>query len=241
MSRRHLHIIGLILAVAACSAGGYWVWNRWFTERANPSLAEYPIRGIDISAHNGEIDFDALPRRHVQFAYIKATEGTDFTDRRFAANADGLRRIGVPTGAYHFFRFDTDGEMQAWNFIHALRGRSFELPPAIDLEEWSNPGGYSTVKIMTQLKRMLGVLAREGLTPVIYTNKDGYNRFVKGHLDSYPLWICSFTDPPISSREPWLIWQFSHRGTIDGISGYVDLNTLSPTAGEPFCNTISPK
>ena len=102
------------------------------------------------------------------------------------------------------------------------------LPPAIDLEEWSNPEGYSTRQIMKELKAMLAILRAEGITPVIYTNKDGYNRFVKDNLDGYPLWICSFTDPPLPSSVPWHIWQFSHRGTLPGIRGYVDLNTVNP-------------
>ena len=99
MSRKTV-IILLLAVVAACAGwGGYWAWNRWFSSRANPSLTEYPVRGIDISAHNGAIDFDALPRRHVQFAYIKATEGADFIDRRFDANVKGMKRIGAPAGA----------------------------------------------------------------------------------------------------------------------------------------------
>ena len=120
MSRKTV-IILLLAVVAACAGwGGYWAWNRWFSSRANPSLTEYPVRGIDISAHNGTIDFDALPRRHVQFAYIKATEGADFIDRRYDANVKGMKRIGVPAGAYHFFRFDSDGELQAWNLKTAI-------------------------------------------------------------------------------------------------------------------------
>ena len=223
---------GWWLFIAACAVvavcGCWWVYNRYFSERANPSLEEYPVRGIDISAHNGEIDFSLLAGAGVDFAYIKATEGTDFIDRNYLRNALGLERAGIPAGAYHFFRFDTDGEMQAWNFLHAIRGRRFMLPPAIDLEEWSNPEGYSTRQIMTELKAMLAILRAEGITPVIYTNKDGYNRFVKDNLDGYPLWICSFTDPPLPSDVPWHIWQFSHRGTLPGISGYVDLNTVNP-------------
>ena len=240
MSRKTV-IILLLAVVAACAGwGGYWAWNRWFSSRANPSLTEYPVRGIDISAHNGAIDFDALPRRHVQFAYIKATEGADFIDRRFDANVKGTNRLGVPAGAYHFFRFDSDGELQAWNFIHALKNRNLELPPAIDLEEWSNPDGFSTNNVILGLKRMLAVLAEEGITPIIYTNKDGYNRFVKGHLSQYPLWICSFTDPPVPSQETWHIWQFSHRGTLDGIEGYVDLNTISPELAATFPHASRP-
>lgn len=214
-------------AVSLSVVAGWWIYNRYFSEQADPSTSEYPVRGIDISAHNGIIDFGMLAEAKLDFAYVKATEGTDFIDRNYVRNVAGLRQAGIPAGAYHFFRFDTDGEMQAWNFLRALRGRCFELPPAIDIEEWSNPDGYSTRQILMELKAMLSILRAEGIVPVIYTNKDGYARFVKGNIEDYPLWICSFTDPPVDASVDWLIWQFSHRGSVPGIDGYVDLNILN--------------
>lgn len=217
-----------IAVIAIIAGGGWWIYNRYFSERANPSLVEYPVRGIDISAHNGTIDFDALAGADIDFAYIKATEGTDFIDRSFVRNARELRRKEIPAGAYHFFRFDSDGEMQAWNFMRALRGREFQLPPAIDLEEWTNPDDLSTRQIISELHRMLTLLKAEGFNPIIYTNKNGYQRFVKTHLSDYPLWICSFSDPPLPGNAEWDIWQFSHRGSIPGIDGMVDLNTINP-------------
>lgn len=231
MSRCAVIRTAVILALLTLTAGGGWfVYNRYFAERANPSPELYPLRGVDLSAHNGDIDFNRLQRSGIDFAYIKATEGTDFIDRNFVRNAQGMRLAGIPCGAYHFFRFDTDGEMQALNFMRALRNREFQLPPAIDLEEWSNPEGFSTSHILRELRRMLAMLRTEGITPLIYTNKDGYDRFVKRSLGDYPLWICSFTDPPLDSDTPWEMWQFSHRGNIDGVDGFVDLNTLSPNS-----------
>lgn len=88
-------------AIVITGAAGWGVWNRWFTERADPSAEIYTVRGIDISAHNGNVDFHALRRQGVTFAYIKATEGTDFIDRRFVDNARGLLAGNIPAGAYH--------------------------------------------------------------------------------------------------------------------------------------------
>lgn len=220
-------------ALLCVVAAGVWSYNRWFSERANPSLSEYPVRGVDLSAHNGDVDFNLLKENGISFAYIKATEGTDFMDRNFIRNAAGVQAAGIPAGAYHFFRFDTDGEMQAWNFMNALKGRRFLLPPAVDIEEWGNPDHISTQRIIRQLRAMLTLLREEGYSPMLYTNKDGYNRFVKGYLDDYPLWICSFTDPPLPSSNHWAMWQFSHRGRLPGVSGDVDLNTLPPGSTLP--------
>ena len=166
-------------------------YDRWFAEGADPDREKYPVRGIDVSHHNGEIDFDRLSAKEsdVSFIYIKATEGTDFQDPGFIRNYRGAMKSGIPAGAYHFFRYDTDGELQALNFIRALRGRPFTLPPAIDVEDWGNPDGHATALIVERLRLMTACLLREGYRPVIYTNLDGYHRIIRGNFDSYPLWM----------------------------------------------------
>lgn len=215
--------------VAFAAGVGWWGYNRYFSERANPSEEVYDVRGVDISAHNGDVDFEKLKGSGVKFAYIKATEGTDFQDRNFVRNATGMKRAGIPAGAYHFFRFDTDGEMQGYNFLRALDGRRFELPPAIDVEEWANADEPRTGQIMRSLRQMIDVMRAGGYEPMIYTNKDGYERFVKGKLERVALWICSFTDPPLDDGREWVMWQFSHRGEVEGVSGAVDMNAVNPT------------
>lgn len=225
LPRRTSARIALGAACLLCIAGAALLCTRLFYQRANPSTQEYPVRGIDISAHNGDIDFDALAAGgNVQFAYVKATEGTDFIDRNFVRNITGLSQAGIPVGAYHFFRFDTDGEMQAWNLVSAMRGRHLQLRPAIDVEEWTNAADLPTAHIVSQLRAMIAILRAEGHEPLIYTNKDGYHRFVKGKLDDHSLWLCSFTDPPVGDSRPLHIWQYTHRGSLPGIPGSVDLD-----------------
>lgn len=230
---RHRKGTAILLAALLLSGGafaGLYLYGRYFGEAPEPSEDRYPVRGVDLSAHNGVVDFAALTEQGVDFAYLKATEGTDFTDRCFLDNTRLAKAKGIPCGAYHFFRFDTDGELQALNFHDALRGRAFELPPAIDIEEWGNPDGHATAKIVERLRKMLQTLERLGHRPILYTNKDGYYRFVRGNFDSYPLWICSFTDPPLeSARTSWTFWQYSHRGRLDGVEGHVDLDVFSGT------------
>ena len=68
-------------------------------------------------------------------------------------------------------------------------------------------------------------LESEGYKVIIYTNKDGYERFFKGNLEKYPLWLCSFT--PISEDIQWTFWQYSHRGMIEGVNRMTDLNVFA--------------
>lgn len=212
---------------------GMMAYDRWFAEGAVPDRELYPARGIDISHHNGKIDFSRVAKADadVAFVYIKATEGTDFIDPAFVSNARRAVAEGIPAGAYHFFRYDTDGELQALNLIHAMRGRGLTLPPAIDVEDWGNPDGHTTALIVERLRRMTDCLVAKGYTPVIYTNLDGYHRLINGNFDDLPLWISSFSDPPLEvdpDNVRWSVWQYSHRGDIPGIPSSTDLNVINP-------------
>ncbi|MDE6277652.1 MAG: hypothetical protein K2M06_06040 [Muribaculaceae bacterium] len=190
--------------------------------------SEYPVIGIDISSHNGRVDFRrARLEGGVRFVYLKATEGADFRDKAFAANFDSARAAGLDVGPYHFFRFDTEGAEQARNIISTLNGRIIDLPVAIDVEESGNPAQVPTETIMERLQALRATLAAAGIPSLIYTNKAGYSRFMRRRISDADLWICSFTTPPISSAVSWRLWQHSHRATIPGIKGPVDLNTFN--------------
>lgn len=197
---------------------------------ASPSETEYPVRGIDISAHNGsEIDFEAVRRQGYRFVIIKSTEGSSFKDRRFAVNITRARKAGLKVGAYHFFRFDTTGYMQALNFLHSLRGQRLDLPVVIDLEQWTNPA-ERTQRVLTTLYSFIRHLERNGHRVMLYTNKDGYEEYVAGRLVDFPLWIASMTE--LDKSIDWQFWQYSHRGRVDGISGAVDLNVFNGSVAD---------
>lgn len=189
----------------------------------------FPVRGMDLSSHNGEIDFSRIAADSIDFIMLKATEGTSFKDPRFHSNYLQARKSEIKAvGAYHFFRFDTDGEMQAINFLNSLRGKTLDLPAVIDLEEWSNPSGIPTGEIVKRLRAMIECLHRNGHNVMFYTNKDGYERFLKGRFDEYPLWICSFTDPPLDDgNDRWSLWQYSHQGWTEACNSEVDMNTFN--------------
>ncbi len=220
------YIIIIAVALAAVAVGIRIVSRRLSGGGAHPSSIEYPVRGIDVSAHNGEIDFERVAATgEVDFVMLKATEGTNFKDSRFVDNYRKAVRAGLKVGIYHFFRFDTDSELQAINLLHSLRNRRVDFPVVIDIEEWGNPDGLATSKIVASLRSVIEIVEKAGYPVMLYTNKDGYQRFIKGNFDDYPLWICSFTDPPVDGR--WLMWQYSHRGRVDGIDGNVDLDVFA--------------
>lgn len=185
-------------------------------------FAGYDIVGIDISAHNGDIDFGKVRDAGVKFVYIKATEGGTFKDRRFIENLRRAREAGLKVGAYHFFRFDTPGYMQALNFAASIKGRELDLPAVIDIEEFTNPNFQTTRLVLERLTEMADYLEEHGYRIMFYTNKKGYARFIRGRLESYPLWLCSLGSLP---DEPQCdIWQATHHGRVNGIDTDVDIN-----------------
>ena len=130
----------------------------------------------------------------------------------------------IKQARFHFFRFDVDGVVQARNFMGAVDGKDLSVPLVIDVEEYGNPIFFSTEKVVRRLRDMIDELTVNEYPVMIYTNKDGYAKFVRGNFDDYPLWLCTFSDPPETIE--WTLWQYSHSGEVDGIKGDVDLNVF---------------
>jgi lysozyme len=206
-------------------------------EVSPPELSrdEYPITGLDLSAHNGDVDFNLLVADSIDFVILKATEGATFKDTKFNSNYYAARKAGIATiGAYHFFRFNTDGKMQGINFLNSLVGKTVDLPLVIDLEEWTNPRELPTDDVVHRLQDMVDYLESNGYAVMLYTNKDGYERFVRNYFADYPLWICSFTNPPLpeNADTEWSLWQYSHWGWVSAAETSVDLNTFNGTRAQ---------
>ncbi len=224
---RWLFILILILA-AVTSLSVLYIKTELFRPMGiTLSNSRFPIRGIDISKHNGIIDFDALEVEHVRFIFIKASEGVTHVDQRMEVNFRHAQEHGIAAGFYHFFRFTNNGLEQANAFLEALKGAHPDLPPVVDVEDHLNLHVHSTAEKIAQLKIFIdaieSVLKRK---VIIYTNEDGYRKYVRGHFSNNPLWIASFNDPPrVDAR--WIIWQHSHNGRIAGINGHVDLNVFN--------------
>lgn len=187
---------------------------------------EYPVRGIDLSAHNGVPDFDSIAAAGIDFVYLKASEGVDYRDPAFPRNYLAARRAGLKVGAYHFFRFEGDGPQQAANFLAAIKGCQLQMPAVVDIEEWGNPAEKATEIILERLEGMHAILKVFYGPTAIYTNKTGDARFIRGKFEDTDLWICSFTNPPLSRRR-WHLWQHSHCGEVPGVKGNVDLDTFN--------------
>ena len=218
---RALWALGVLLILALLAASLYVLRIRLHHNSSEIVDNDYELVGIDVSSHNGKINFERVSCAGIDFVIIKASEGAAFRDSRFASNYDSAKDNGLAVGAYHFFRFDVDGTLQARNFVETIGDRDFDLPLVIDVEEHGNPYVFLRSKVVRQLRDMVDELTALEYRVMIYTNKDGYYKFIKDNFDDYPLWLCSLNRRP---ELDWTIWQYSHWGVVDGIQGDVDLN-----------------
>ena len=218
-----------IVLLAMLVFSGIKVYNAYTYEGPIVDTGLYPVRGIDISRHNGKVDFKKVKDAGMEFVFIKASEGVTHTDSLFARNIDEARLAGLKTGAYHFFRFDKDGVDQALNFLHVLGGRQPELGLVVDVEQAGNPAEEAK-EVKRRLSSMVEYLNLMGYRVTLYSNLDGYHDYLKEDFSEYPLWICRFKDNPIDGE--WTFWQYDHHGRVDGVKGEVDMNTFNGTREE---------
>ncbi|NLK39319.1 MAG: glycoside hydrolase family 25 protein [Clostridiales bacterium] len=202
----------------------------------NPSEKRYPIRGVDVSAYQGEVDWEILSEQGISFAFIKATEGSSFVDRKFADNYDGAMKTGLRIGAYHFFSYDSSGENQAKNFISVVPKDDKLLPPVIDLEFYGDKEKNLPAKTKTQQELAALIAALEehyGKKPIIYATEKSYRLYVAGAFVENDIWIRNvFTKPTLSDGREWTFWQYTNRERLQGYSGvekFIDMNVFNGT------------
>ena len=233
----------IIIAVSYLAAYSYTYFldtyrNYYACEGVKIDQSKYKVYGIDVSSHQGEIDWSKVSKDNIQFCFLKATEGEDFVDKRYKENYIGARQNKMIIGAYHFFRFGTSGKSQAQNFINNVAINHLDLPPVLDVERHGNFFSFSKAKeIRTEIKNYLQEIERNySVKPIIYTNIDGYERYIKGYFEQYEIWICRICTEPQNNH--WSFWQYSHNGKVRGIKEKVDLNTFNGSK-EDFIDYIN--
>lgn len=201
-----------------------------------PGPAGYRVHGVDVSKFQGTVDWRSLRAAGTNFAFIKATEGGDRVDDRFAENWAGAAAAGIDRGAYHFYYFCSTPEIQAENFIAAVPRESGAMPPVLDLE-WNPFSPTCTYRpppedVRRVVSRWIEIVTRHyGQPPIIYTTPDFYARNDIGSLGA-EMWLRAVAETPdvVYPGQPWTFWQYSGTGRGAGVIGNLDLNVF---AGSP--------
>lgn len=204
---------------------------RWRALYGDVSYPEgYEIHGIDISHHQGQIDWDELKDNGtinhcpIRFVMIKATEGATQTDRNFRDNFYQARENGFTRGAYHFYSVHTPAEQQAYHFIKTVDLENGDLPPVLDVEH--KPKSQSDEEFKNSVLKWLHLVEKHyQVKPIIYTYFKFKTRYLSDPVfDEYPYWIAHYYVDSLEYQGPWKFWQHTDVGRLPGIKGNVDFN-----------------
>jgi lysozyme len=218
--RRWLIAVVLVLVLAGL---GFAIYRYEVLPRYRPSLKAGEQYGIDVSNHQGEIDWKQVAGNDISFAYIKATEGNDFVDKSFAANWSQAKMAGVSRGAYHFFTLCSPGAEQAQNFLKTLPADPEALPAAVDLEFSDCAQRPDRATVQRELRDFITAVERKTGQPVLIYAMPSF-------VQAYPMssdlerehWRRKvFRRPEV---DDWTIWQASSMARVSGVHGPVDLD-----------------
>lgn len=178
-----------------------------------PINRNYSVRGIQVSAKYGKIDWTHLKKdMNLTFVYIKATEGKKGKDSKFEQNWKLGKDSGLYVGAYHEFSLEQDGEKQAKNFISRVSATPNTLPPMVKIVTVQEQDGIAPdpSKVKKQLKAYIRTIQwYYNQTPIIYTDMDGYYQYIDREYQLYQLWIKNVTCYPfIKENRQWIFWEY---------------------------------
>ena len=201
----------------------------WFVvgPQHRPTLRADEAYGIDVSNHQGSIDWAEVGADGVQYAYLKATEGKTFVDPYFAASWAGARAVGVHVGAYHFFSLCSSGTDQADAFLRTAPPSPSALSPALDLEIL---GGCtdrpSPAEVQVELDTFTARVERAwGRRLLVYARSSWTRTYPLPSGPGRPRWRTSFFVAP---EHDWAVWQVHYFAHVDGVHGRVDLDIVRP-------------
>lgn len=186
------------------------------------------IRGIDVSHHNPNPDFNQAKAAGVEFVYIKASEGATFRDPQFQPNALNALKAGLHVGFYHFAHPGINQpEDEVKNFVDAISIFKYDLIPVLDLEV--NQKDLSDEELYQWAREFIdGVRSKTGHNVMLYTGLYFLNQYpALQKLNDVPLWVAAYrpTPPAVS----WTVWQYSDKENVPGV-GACDANYLSDLA-----------
>ena len=187
------------------------------------------MKGIDVSNHNGKINWSKVKSDGVELVYIKATEGTTYQDLWLENHYQGAKSVGLFTGFYHFLVGTSQPESQALNFYNTIKEKKSDLLPCLDIEVSGFDVGDYALRFLKKFKEL------SGMNMVIYTgayfSRDNLPMEIK---QNYPLWLAHYGVEPWKSNLVTLAGfttlvghQYTEKGKVNGISTDVDMNVFN--------------
>lgn len=209
-----------------------------FFTTANLSYAITPIeepsyQGIDVSNWQGYIDYNQVKNAGIQIVYMKTSQGTTFKDPYFESNYQKAKANGLKVGFYHFLTATNtqEAEREANFFASVIAGKEPDCKLAMDYEQFNGVPTQTINDIaLTFLQKVQQLTGKQ---VIIYSNLyDSKSVFSKELARQYQLWLAYYGDYTklgnnSSNWENWIGVQYTSRGKVPGINGYVDRNVFT--------------
>lgn len=192
------------------------------------TLDNVNIKGIDVSRHNGSIDWERVKESGISFAILRAgfgKENPNQIDRQFEKNYSECKRLGIPVGAYHYSYAVTpaDARSELEFFLKIIGGKQFEYPLYYDVED-KKLDGCSAKTVTDNIIEFCRGLEKAGYYAGIYCNTYWLNeRIERERVEGFDIWLADWRKNP-DTRAAKGMWQYSSTGRINGIVGDVDLD-----------------
>lgn len=182
-------------------------------------------KGIDVSKHNGTINWSLL-KDFIDFAIIRAGYGrlASQKDIKFESNYQGCKDNNIPCGAYWYSYASSVAEIQteAKVFLEVIKGKQFEYPVYLDIEEQSQ-ASLSSTTINAMIKAFCTILEDNGYFVGVYSYDSFFSKVSSDVQSRYSLWVANTSRTPQTAKA-YAIHQHSFKGSISGITGAVDLD-----------------
>ena len=204
------------------------------------------LSGIDVSEHQGTIDWKKVKAAGIDYAMIRAGFGweeiDDQTDASLVQNVTGAKQAGLPFGLYHYSYADTveEAKKEAEFLLDILEANNIapsdlSYPIAFDIEE-PDRLNVSQRRVNTDMVNAFCEIIRDaGYLPMVYASKTVIQDYLYyDEISANNIWMAAWTSTPNDTEIfdncfPVDMWQYSESGTVDGINGRVDLNICYTT------------
>ena len=203
-----------------------------YSFREDGSLDGGNVMGIDISKHNGTVDWNAVKNAGVEFVILRcgyrgSASGVLIEDEKFRTNIKGATAAGLKVGIYFFSQAVNEMEAveEASLTLSLIKGHKISYPVYIDVEAANGRAdGLSAAERTKVVKAFCETVRDSGYTAGVYSNKNWFaEKMDTGAFGNYRIWLAQYTESPTYTGR-YEMWQYSSRGTIPGIKGDVDLN-----------------
>lgn len=203
-----------------------------YSFREDGSLDGGNVMGIDISKHNGTVDWNAVKNAGVEFVILRcgyrgSASGVLVEDEKFRTNIKGATAAGLKVGIYFFSQAVNEMEAveEASLTLSLIKGHKISYPVYIDVEAANGRAdGLSAAERTKVVRAFCETIRDSGYTAGVYSNKNWFaEKMDTGAFGNYRIWLAQYTESPTYTGR-YEMWQYSSRGTIPGIKGDVDLN-----------------